>query len=115
MVGIADSSTLARSIIAGMPNASEIGTASAGITSSLSASPVASGRTSSRGRRSWIDSPTASITSGSIASASRRRPEAIHSGGCSGITVRPSSSAQGGGKRAIRSRISRTVGAASPL
>ncbi len=87
----------------------------AGITSSFSTKPVASGLISSRGSLSWIDRPTASITSGSSASARRCRPPPIHCGGCSGISVRPNSSAHSGGNFSMRTMTWRRLGGVSPV
>ena len=114
MVGMADSSTLACSISPDMPKASDSGNASAGITSRRSSRPTASGFTSSRGSFSWMVRPTASITSGSNASASFCRAPPIQAGGCSGISVSPTSRAHTGGNFRMRRPISRAVGGASP-
>ncbi|MCY1455012.1 hypothetical protein D9M71_721160 [compost metagenome] len=74
-----------------------------------------SGASSSRDSRRRIDSPTASITSGSIASASCFSPVAIQVGGCSGISVSANSSAHNGGNPAMRPSTWRAVGGVSPL
>ncbi len=88
--------------------------ASAGITSRRSARPTASGLSSWRGSRSWIDRPTESITSGSIASARRCRPLAIQAGGAAGISVTANTSAHSGGNFTTRRTSCLAPGGVSP-